>query len=155
TNEFGIELERLLLNYHHSDFFNVGFGRYHTAIGFYNTAYHHSSWMQTTVDRPFLFEFEDGGGVLPIHNVGITINGRIPSGPLGLHYTAEVGNGRAARTQLGQDPVQNVSDENNGKSFNLALLARPEAIRGFEIGASGYHDNLTLLGGPNVDEVIL
>src|SRR5262249_41365175 len=32
TNEFGIELERLLLNYHHSDFFNVGFGRYHTAI---------------------------------------------------------------------------------------------------------------------------
>jgi len=95
TNQFGIELERMLLNYDDSDYFKVGFGRYHTAIGYYNTAHHHSSWMQTAVDRPFLFSFEDRGGILPIHNVGITTTGRIPSGPLGLHYVAEVGNGRA------------------------------------------------------------
>jgi hypothetical protein len=155
TNQFGIELERLLLNYHQSDLFNMGVGRYHSAIGFYNTAYHHSSWLQTTVDRPFLFEFEDGGGVLPIHNVGITMNGAIPSGSLGLHYVAEIGNGRATRTQFGQNPVQNVTDENNGKSFNFALFARPEGVRGLQFGASGYHDNLTPLTGPNVDEVIL
>lgn len=154
TNEFGIELERMLLNYHYSDYFNVGFGRYHTSIGFYNTAYHHSTWMQTTVDRPFLFDFEDDGGVLPIHNVGVTINGAIPSGSLGLHYVAEIGNGRAARTEFGRGPVQNVVDENNGKSFNVALFARPESIRGLEIGASGYHDNLTPLFVPNVDEQI-
>jgi len=36
--------------------------RYHTAIGYYNTAYHHSTWFQTTTGRPFLFEFEDKGG---------------------------------------------------------------------------------------------
>jgi hypothetical protein len=155
SNQFGIELERLLLNYHNSDSLNVGFGRYHSSIGFYNTAYHHSSWMQTTVDRPFLFEFEDEGGVLPVHNVGVTMNGAIPSGSLGLHYVAEIGNGRATRTQLGQNPVQNVTDENNGKSFNFALFARPEAVRGLQIGASGYHDNLTPLSGPNVDEIIL
>jgi hypothetical protein len=155
NNTFGIELERLLLNYHYSDKLNVAFGRYHSSIGFYNTEYHHSSWMQTTVDRPFLFEFEDGGGVLPIHNVGVTMNGAIPSGSLGLHYVAEIGNGRATRTQFGQNPVQNVVDENNGKSFNFALFARPEAVRGLQIGASGYHDNLTPLSGPNVDEVIL
>lgn len=154
TNTFGIELERMLLNYHYSDYFNVGFGRYHTSIGFYNTAYHHSTWMQTTVDRPFLFDFEDDGGVLPIHNVGVTINGAIPSGSLGLHYVAEIGNGRATRTELGQNPVQNVVDENNGKAVNFALFARPEAVHGLEIGASGYHDNLTPLALPNVDEQI-
>jgi len=155
TNQFGIELERLLLNYHYSDNFNVGFGRYHTSIGYYNTAYHHSSWMQTTVDRPFLFEFEDGGGILPVHNVGITASGSVPSGSLGLHYVAEIGNGRATRTEFGQNPVQNVTDENNGKSFNFALFARPDSVRGLQFGASGYHDHLTPLTGPNVDEVIL
>jgi hypothetical protein len=155
TNEFGVEVERLLLNYHYSDNFNVGFGRFHTAIGFYNTAYHHSAWLQTTVDRPFLFDFEDDGGILPIHNVGLTFSGAIPSGPLGLHYVAELGNGRAARTELGQDPVQNVTDENNGKALNLALLARPDAVRGLELGFSGYHDSLTPIDGVNVKEVIL
>lgn len=155
TNEFGIELERLLLNYDYSEYFNVGFGRYHSAIGYYNTAYHHSTWMQTTVDRPFLFAFEDDGGILPIHNVGITATGRVPSGALGLHYVAEIGNGRATRTELGQGPVQNVTDENNGKSFNLALYARPDSVPGLQVGFSGYHDNLTPLNGPNVDERII
>src|SRR6476660_2347702 len=90
NNQFGIELERMVLQYKPSDFFQLGIGRYHTSIGFYNTAYHHSTWLQTAVDRPFLFEFEDGGGVLPIHNVGLTANGAIPSGKLGLHYIAEI-----------------------------------------------------------------
>ena len=155
TNEFGIEPERILLNYHRSDYFNVGFGRYHSAIGFYNTAYHHSSWLQATVDRPFLFDFEDDGGILPIHNVGITTTGLIPSGSLNLHYVAEVGNGRAARTELGQDAVQNLTDENQGKSFNLAAFVRPDAVRGLQIGASFFHDRLTPLEGPSVNEVIL
>jgi hypothetical protein len=155
TNQFGIELERMLLNYDYSDYLKVGFGRYHSGIGFYNTAYHHSAWLQTAIDRPFLFTFEDRGGILPIHNVGVTATGRIPSGALGLHYIAEIGNGRAARTDLGQNFVQNVSDEHNGKSFNLALYARPEAIRGLQVGFSGYHDHLTPVVGPNVDQQIL
>jgi hypothetical protein len=154
TNQFGIELERMLLNYDYSDYFKVGFGRYHSAIGYYNTAYHHSAWMQTAIERPFLFTFEDRGGVLPIHNVGVTATGRIPSGPLGLHYVAEIGNGRATRTDLGQNFVQNVSNEHNGKSFNVALYARPDAIRGLQVGVSGYHDHLTPLVAPNVDQQI-
>jgi len=36
-------------------------GRYHTAIGWYNTAYHHSAWMQTAIGRPLLFAFETTG----------------------------------------------------------------------------------------------
>lgn len=145
----------MLLNYDDSDYFKVGFGRYHTAIGYYNTAHHHSSWMQTAVDRPFLFTFEDRGGILPIHNVGITTTGRIPSGPLGLHYVAEVGNSRATRTDLGQSFVQNVSSEHNGKSLNFAIYARPDAIRGLQVGFSGYHEHLTPLASAKVNPRIL
>jgi hypothetical protein len=95
NNEFGIEPERLLLLYSVNDYLNLSIGRYHTAIGFYNTAYHHSALMQTTMRRPFLFQFEDNGGILPIHNVGVSATGFI-SRAAGLHYVAEIGNGRSA-----------------------------------------------------------
>ena len=154
NNEASIELERLLLTYTAGDYLNLSFGRYHSAIGFYNTAYHHSTWLQTATDRPAIFAFEDQGGILPIHNVGVTANGRIPSGRLGLRYVAEIGNGRASRSLL-DEPVQNVHDENNGKSFNLALLARPDWIQGFQAGFSVYRDRLTPAAAPRVSETIM
>ena len=60
-NSVGIDLERLLLVYNPNDYVNLSMGRYHTAIGYYNTAYHHSAWMQTAMGRPFMFAFGDGG----------------------------------------------------------------------------------------------
>jgi hypothetical protein len=59
NNEVGVDVERYLLQYSYNDYFNLAVGRYHTAIGFYNTAYHHSTWFQTTTGRPLLFQFED------------------------------------------------------------------------------------------------
>src|SRR5437879_6188580 len=155
NNTFGVDVERMVVQYSHSDFFKLAVGRYHTAIGFYNTAYHHSTWFQTTTGRPLLFEFEDRGGILPIHNVGVSATGRIPSGSLGLHYIAEVGNGRSSRAPLDQEPVQNEIDENTHKAFNLALFARPIGVQGLQLGFSAYRDMLTPLASPRVGETIL
>lgn len=141
-NSVGLDLERLLFDYSFSDSLNVALGRYHTSIGYYNTAYHHSGWMQTAIDRPYLFDFEDDGGILPIHNVGASVTGRIPSGTLGLHYTVEVGNGRSSRTRF-DEAVQTAVDENSHKSYNLALMARPDRWYGLQVGASYYSDRLT------------
>ena len=152
TNEFGIEPERLMLNYSVNDHLNLAIGRYHTGIGYYNTAYHHSALLQTALGRPFLFQFEDGGGILPIHNVGVSATGLAWS-KLGLHYIAEVGNGRSARTSI-SNPVQNVTDENNGKAVNFGFFFRPDALPGWQFGFSEYHDHLTPLGTPNVTENI-
>ena len=152
-NAFGFEAERLLLNYRPSDYFNVSFGRYHTGIGYYNAAYHHGTWFQTATGRPFIFQFEDEGGILPIHNVGISANGRIPSGKLGLQYVAEIGNGRARRTPL-VEPVQNSVDENSGKAFNLGVSARPDWAPGLQAGFSIYRDRLTPDGFPRLGETI-
>ena len=156
TNKFSVDLERYLLQYSRNDYFNLSVGRYHTAIGFYNTAYHHSTWFQTTTGRPLFFEFEDRGGVLPTHNVGVSATGRIPSGSLGLHYIAEIGNGRSSRAPLEQEPVQNEIDENTHKAFNLALFARPTAVQGLQLGFSAYRDVLMPITSPtNVGETIL
>ena len=141
-NAMSVDLERLILNYSFSDSLNVSVGRYHTSIGYYNTAYHHSSWMQRAVGRPFLFEFEDDGGILPIHNVGVSVNGKVPSGSLGLHYIAEMGNGRTSRSRL-DEPVQNVIDENNRKALNLGFFVQPDKWSGLQAGLSYYIDRLT------------
>ena len=154
ANSFSVDVERYLLTYSYNDYFSLSAGRYHTAIGFYNTAYHHSTWLQTTTGRPLLFAFEDQGGILPIHNVGVEAHGRIP-GPLGLHYIAEVGNGRESRTPLISEPVQNIVDETNNKSYNLALFSRPVKIPGLQVGFSIYRDLLVPLGEPPVGETIL
>ena len=153
-NEFSIEVHRLLLKYQPNDYFSLSAGRYHTAIGYYNTAYHHGSWFQTAADRPFIFAFESGGGILPLHNVGFSMTGRIPNAPFGLHYIAEVGNGRAARSRL-DHPVQSVVDENNGKAFNVGMFARPSSIPGFQTGFSVYHDQLTPNGLPKIGQTIM
>jgi len=154
-NTFGVDVERYLIEYSRNDNFKLAAGRWHTAIGYYNTAYHHSTWFQTAADRPFLFAFEDRGGILPIHSVGVSASGLIPSGPLGLHYVAEVGNGRASRTPLTEEPVQNVIDDQSHKAYNVALFARPEAVRGLQMGFSAYRDSLAPVGMPRIDETIL
>lgn len=153
-NEFSFEIHRLLLRYAHNDYFNFSAGRFHSAIGYYNTAYHHGSWFQTAANRPFIFAFESKGGILPLHNVGLSITGRIPSAPFGLRYVAEIGNGRASRSPLDR-AVQTAVDENNGKAFNLGIFARPKALPGFQTGFSIYRDNLTPNGSPKIGQTIM
>jgi len=155
SNVFGVDIERYLLQYSYNDYFNLSVGRYHTAIGYYNTAYHHSTWFQTTTGRPFLFQFEDQGGILPIHTVGVSASGLIPSGALGLHYVAEVGNGRESRNPIAEEPVQNIVDDQNHKAFNLALFARPESVRGLQAGFSVYRNILAPAESARVGQTIL
>ena len=153
NNKVSIELERLMLRYSPSDYFNLSAGRYFTGIGYYNSV-HRGTWLQTAADPPFIFESEDEGGILPIHNLGVSANGLIPSGALGLRYIAEVGAGHTSRTRLGEsDRV--VVDENNSMAFNFGLITRPDKIPGLQAGFSIYRDRLAPNGGPKIGQTIM
>jgi len=160
-NEFGIDMERIEIGYLFSDKFRLRVGRFHTAIGYYNDAYHHGRYFQMTVDRPTMVRFEDEGGLIPAHSVGVHGDGRLPIGSAGnIRYDAEVTNGR------GSDPgmVDNLTDPNNGKMFNLRLRLEPAAIDGLVIGGSATYDVISaasqdMMGLPlplvSIREVIL
>ena len=152
-NEFTFEIHRLLLQYTANDNLRLGVGRFHTAIGYYNTAYHHGSWFQTATNRPFIFTFEGKGGILPLHNVGVQATGRVPGAPWGLRYVAEVGNGRASRSPL-DAAVQTALDENNHKAVNLGLYSRPKSVPGLQAGFSVYRDRLAPEGKRTVSQTI-
>lgn len=136
---FTSHVERLLLTYHPSDHLLLSAGRFHTAIGYYNTAFHHGTWFQTAVDRPFLFAFAKDGGILPIHSVGLSANGQLPGKGLGLHYVAEAGNVQPYHTPDGRVETQLGSQ---GLAVNFGLYARPPAVAGLQVGGSVYYDQL-------------
>jgi hypothetical protein len=152
-NAFAFSIERLIIQYQINNIFDVGVGRYHTSIGYYNTAYHHGTWLQTTVGKPFMFGKTPNGGILPTHNVGMTLRARVPNNKLGLQAILEVGNGRTSHNRT-DEPVQNRIDENNGKAVNLAITAKPDSMPGLQAGLSFYHDRLEPTGVAPIDQWI-
>lgn len=154
-NTYSARIERLLLTYSPNDYFIASAGRYHASIGYYNTAYHHGSWFQTAVGRPLVFAIDGDIGLLPIHTLGVSTTGDIPSGALGLRYVAEIGSGRAGQSSAATPPQPLLAD-NNTPSINVALYARPDRWDGLQFGGSLYRDRLTLQDTAKapIDEIV-
>src|SRR5207342_1020446 len=89
---FTTEVERAIIRFDQSDELKVSFGRYHTPINWWNTAFHHGQWLQTSIGRPEMVQF--GGRFLPVHFVGGLVEGTVPAGGLNVSYKGGVGNGR-------------------------------------------------------------
>jgi hypothetical protein len=113
TNVFAPDLERYTLTYKVNRYFSAGVGRFHTSIGYYNTAYHHGNWFSTAEGRPIMYLFEDSGGILPVHMVGVNLAGEVPgTEKLGLHWIAELGNGLSSNP-FASESVQNFYSDRN------------------------------------------
>lgn len=136
---YNAEVERAIIRYDVNDYFKMSFGKYHTPISYWNTAFHHGAWLQTTISRPEMIQF--GGRFLPVHFVGALAEGDIPSGKVGLHYNAGLGNGRQTVGSLGRD--SDAGDVNSNRAFVGNIYARPISLYGLQVGASFYHDVIT------------
>ena len=145
---YTIELERSMLRYDVSDALKLSGGRYHTPIGFWNTAYHHGTWLQTTVARPEMVKY--GSQFIPTHFVGAMAEGNVPVGELGLGYMLGVGNGRASTISRAGD----AGDPNSGRAITAAVSARPAALFGLQLGGGYYRDRVTPATGPDANEGI-
>ena len=147
-NTFELNVERTIIRYDYNDYFKMSFGKYHTPIGYWNTAFHHGAWLQTTIDRPQIVKF--GGTFIPVHFVGLQAEGNIPSGSLGLGYNLGLGNGRNSNFSRAGDS----GDVNDNRAWVANLFARPARLYGLEVGGSYYHDELTPQLGINFREWI-
>ena len=132
------DLERLQLTFRLDDHLQVTAGRFHTGVGFYNAAFHHGAFFETLIGRPRVYRFEDEGGVLPVHDVGVSVRGAVPGTGLALRYLAEIGNGRTWESTQEHETL----DNNAAKAVNVGLTYRVPRMGGLEIGASYYRDTL-------------
>lgn len=138
-NEMAVDIERLQVSYLVNNWLRLRAGRTHTAYGYYNDTYHHGNLFELTTARPFTAQFEDNGGLLTAHLVGVGIDGTFETGIGALRYDLEVGNGRLADTTA----VAVLSADKNQKLVNLRL--RLVLDNGFTIGINGLMDKVPVL----------
>ena len=149
TGGFNTEVERMILRFDQSDRLKVSFGRYHTPINFWNTAFHHGQWLQTTATRPEMIQF--GGRLLPVHFVGALIEGAVPAGGMNVHYQGGVGNGRSSVISRAGDP----GDSNGKRAWLATVFSKPDKLLGLQFGGSAYNDRVTLATAREFHERIL
>jgi hypothetical protein len=133
-DRFSVEVERLSLRYDFDDRFKISGGRFHTPVNYWNTAFHHGLWLQTTISRP---EMIKGGGTFqPVHLVGVIAEGIVSSPAVAVGYNVGFGNGRDAHIERGGD----AGDTNTNRAWLAKIYARPSSLFGLEVGGSLYHD---------------
>jgi len=145
---YDLQVERTIIRYDYNDYFKVSFGKYHTPLGYWNAAFHHGAWLQTTISRPQMVQF--GGTFIPVHFVGLQAEGNLPSGGLGLGYSVGLGNGRSSILSRAGDS----GDINDNRAWVASVFARPTRFYGLQLGGSVYGDKLTPQPGNNFSELI-
>jgi hypothetical protein len=132
-----IDMERMQIGYTVSDSMTLWAGRFHTPFGAWNTSFHHGANLQTSITRPSFVEFEDRGGLLPAHSVGVWANGKLAlAGPARLGYDLYVANGPAIRERR-LDP-NTFNDDNGDKLIGFNLGYEPHgATGGLKVGLHG------------------
>ncbi len=134
------DLERLQLGYVASDSLTVWGGRFHTPYGYWNTAFHHGAEIQTSITRPRMIAFEDQGGILPSHTVGVWGTGKVDTAAGRLSYDAFVGN---------SDSMRDGELDYNASGFNEAaptvgfrLGISPRAVSGLTLGVHAVQEKI-------------
>ncbi len=146
---FNPEVERVIIRFDQSDYFKVSLGRYHTPINWWNTAFHHGLWLQTSVARPEMTQF--GGQFIPVHFVGGLVEGVLPAHGLNINYNFGIGNGRGSVISRGGD----AGDINNNRAWLINLFTKPDDLFGLQVGSSLYNDKITLANGREFREWII
>jgi hypothetical protein len=138
SGELATDMERAQMGYAFSDKATVWAGRFHTPYGYWNNAFHHGAQMQTSVLRPRFIDFEDKGGILPSHMVGLWATGKVRAGDGRFTYDVFAGNG--PQLDLGSVPGEGVL------TINTAGDNNHQAMVGMKLGYefSGMADGLGL-----------
>ncbi len=155
NDEKEIDPERFWVGYTFSDLLTVRAGRQHSALGYWNKTYHHGRNLFLTTDRPFFLDFEDNGGILPVHIVGIELEGTAGLADIRWRYELDLGNGPRIDLTNKQLIVSDVSDNNNSKQWILRLSAKPNRYPGLTLGLSGTTFRIDTASKPGLEELIL
>ncbi len=130
------DLKRAQIGYTFNDQLTVWMGRLHTPFGYWNRAFHHGAQIQTSILRPRMLDFEDDGGILPVHTTGIWATGSLRTSIGRLAYDLYAGNGtRIADGALNPNAS---GDDNANKALGFSLGMRFNgALDGLSLGVHG------------------
>ena len=124
-NAIGVDLDRMQVGYEFAEWLKVTGGRFHTSLGYYNTAYPQGGAVYLLpVDRPEVVDQHDNASIVPTSTVGLNLHGRLPVLQRRVSYDLDVTNGRGIQS----DDLANGGDTNNSKALNLRLRYEYEGL---------------------------
>jgi hypothetical protein len=110
-------------------------GRFHAPAKFWNSEYHHGQFLQTSITRPALEEWEDDSGSQPAHVTGLLLESEHQrDDDSALAYAVSVGfapvfeDGGLAAHEI----LEEASD--HGLSLNLRVAYRPQFLSSTQFG---------------------
>jgi hypothetical protein len=120
NGENSLDLERFQLGYAFNDALMGWMGRFHAPLGYWNTAFHHGRFLQTSLLRPRFIEFEDRNGIVPMHIIGAWGTGMVRTESGRFTYDLFTGN--------------NPSISDGQLNPNIAGTKSPGLSAGFNLG---------------------
>ena len=115
-----VDVERLYLGYNFHKLFTLRVGRFHSPLGYFTRTWHHGLYLIPVIRRPFIIEFEDFGGPLPIRSIGFEAEGSTEIGEFPPGYVINIGTGNL---HFGASPFWDFDKE---KTFIGKLFVKRE-----------------------------
>jgi hypothetical protein len=142
----GWDMERLQAGWRLTPNASLWLGRFHNPIGYWNIEHHHGHYMETSAERPRILEFEDEGGVLPIHLAGLLLSGLHPVGDASLQYDIGVASGPRVVDE-GLEPVDVIREPRWNRLGVVTRIAwRPDAATDDQFGAFAARTRMPVVG---------
>lgn len=142
------DLERFQLGWQASSDTVIWIGRYHQPTSVWNHDHHHGQYLQTSITRPAIDEWEDLGGILPQHFTGALIESSKPVFNTWRLRMAAAGGLSPQLTDEGMEPFDLVHPDHNRRQVGYQARAslHPGEFSETGIGVLAADDGLAQVG---------
>lgn len=143
STEEPIDVERLQIGWLASSDTTLWLGRHHIPLGYWNTQFHHGTYLQNAITRPAITEFEDDSGILPTHSTGLLVEGDVAANSA-LSYVFSLGLGPLLDYDEGLEPVDllHFSTSDHKLAATLRLSYQPELDTPMDMGIFISHNQI-------------
>ena len=140
------ELERVTAGWLFGEQTMLWVGRFHQPSKYWSTEYHHGQYMQTSISRPGIEEWEDDGGSIPSHISGVLLEtGKIRKDSSGVQFSASAGFAPALG-ENGLEPFEPwAPSSDHGLAFNFRLAFLPDYFGTNQFGILGGWSDIEII----------
>ena len=146
------ELERMKAGWQTGDNTMLWLGRFHSPAKYWTTEYHHGQFVQPTITRPSIEEWEDESGPMPSHITGLSLEHEsLRANETAISYAFSVGMGPQFRGQQ-LHPFDLLDPESgHDAAFNYRMVYRPNVLSFNQFGLLTAWNEINVVSDSNPD----
>jgi hypothetical protein len=140
------ELERLKAGWQFDEKTILWFGRFHAISNYWTTEYHHGQYMQTSISRPGVEQWEDESGPMPSHISGFWLEKDLSTN---ANSALSLGLAAGLAPKFVEDQLEpfNFLEPESGQDLSVSarLVFRPDVFSTNQVGFSIAHNDIAVV----------